>query len=507
MRAGYATYAHQLSKRIKVGVEYTHMGYLAQQPGGLQDYEFYQNPRTSKRSRNFFRVDWNLAAAHLDYRISDATQINSRTFYLHARRDALGELGPINRPDPGLQRDLVRGLYRNAGSETRLKHRYQIGGQYTTLIAGVRYYQGFSRSRQGIGSGGSDADFAFYQNDTPLDADYDFPSRNVSAFAENLFNLTDRWTLTPGVRWEYIRTAADGTYLQQVVAGDQVIYQETFEESRYNARSLALMGVGSSYRLKDDVELYANWSQNYRAINFTDLAIINPNLVVDDQLNDESGYNADLGVRGTAYKEAVRFDATAFWLQYNDRIGITTLRIPDPLVVERDVPYRTNVGDARILGVELYAEADIATLALGDKQPLRAVAFVNGSAIHGRYTNTYNTAYQGNEVEFVPPLSFKTGLTIGYRDLRVAYQYSYTAEQYTDGTNAVFVADATRGIVPAYHVMDLSASYRYRRYSIQTGLNNLTDRKYFTRRAVSYPGPGIIPADGRSFYITVGVSL
>jgi Fe(3+) dicitrate transport protein len=30
---------------------------------------------------------------------------------------------------------------------------------------------------------------------------------------------------------------------------------------------------------------------------------------------------------------------------------------------------------------------------------------------------------------------------------------------------------------------------------------------YFTRRADSYPGPGIIPADGRAAYVTPQVKL
>jgi Fe(3+) dicitrate transport protein len=31
----------------------------------------------------------------------------------------------------------------------------------------------------------------------------------------------------------------------------------------------------------------------------------------------------------------------------------------------------------------------------------------------------------------------------------------------------------------------------------EVNVNNLFDRRYFTRRAGGYPGPGIIPADGR----------
>ena len=37
--------------------------------------------------------------------------------------------------------------------------------------------------------------------------------------------------------------------------------------------------------------------------------------------------------------------------------------------------------------------------------------------------------------------------------------------------------------------------------------NNLLDAAYFTRRATGYPGPGIIPSQGRSFYLTLGINL
>jgi Fe(3+) dicitrate transport protein len=39
------------------------------------------------------------------------------------------------------------------------------------------------------------------------------------------------------------------------------------------------------------------------------------------------------------------------------------------------------------------------------------------------------------------------------------------------------------------------------------GSVGLTDARYFTRRAGGYPGPGILPADGRTGYVSVGVRL
>jgi len=62
--------------------------------------------------------------------------------------------------------------------------------------------------------------------------------------------------------------------------------------------------------------------------------------------------------------------------------------------------------------------------------------------------------------------------------------------------------------VPAYTVMDLSARYRFSKvFTLEGSVNNLLDKNYFTRRADSYPGPGIIPADGRGYYLTLEVKL
>jgi Fe(3+) dicitrate transport protein len=50
-------------------------------------------------------------------------------------------------------------------------------------------------------------------------------------------------------------------------------------------------------------------------------------------------------------------------------------------------------------------------------------------------------------------------------------------------------------------------SYDWKMFRFQTGINNLTNSMYFTRRAAAYPGPGIIPSDGRNFYFGVRVTL
>ncbi len=501
----YASLSKTIGK-FTINGQFTRMNYLAQQAGGLVDFEFEQDPQQSKRARNWFKVNWNLAALNLDYKFNKNTKLNSRFFYLNASRQALGELGAINRPDPLRERDLIQGTYNNFGNETRLIHKYYINEQITTFLIGTRYYQGLTTNKQGDASDGSDADFTFANPDDLEQSDYEFPSRNISLFAENLFNITDKLTITPGVRFEYIRTASEGYYKERVFSGGQVIFEQKFEDSQVNPRSLVLAGLGIGYKPTQNIELYANASQNYRSINFSDLAVVNPNLVVDSLLQDEKGFNIDFGIRGEFRDNAIRFDANIFHLSYQDRIGTGEIIIPDPAVIERAVAYRTNIGDAQIFGIESYIEVDFWRFIQPENTDFSLVAFSNFSFLQGKYTSGASD-FNGNDVELIPPFSIKTGLNFKYKTFKIAYQFAYTETHFTDATNATLVADATRGLIPAYHVQDLSAAYEYKRFKIQAGINNLTNNYYFTRRAAAYPGPGIIPSDGRNFYVTFGVRI
>jgi Fe(3+) dicitrate transport protein len=510
---GYAQLEYRPSKKLSIRAEQTVMQYIAHQPGGLTDAEYAQNARQSKRERNWFRVNWNLSALTIDYKISSLTQLNIRTFALFASRQSLGNLQAINRPDYGAARDLIKGRYMNFGNETRLVHRYKFLKKISALVTGFRIYKGYTEQQQGYSNSdttGTLNDFTF--STAPkgiLQSDYAFPSFNFAAFAENYFAITDKFSVTPGIRFEYIQTEANGYYQDLVVVpsstGWDTIRNEAIEESRSNSRAVFLAGIGLSYKLSKNVELYGNFSQNYRGINFNDMRIANPNQEVDPNLKDEFGFNADLGFRGS-YKGLFNFNATIFYLAYNRKIGnlqSERQNEDNPLIIE---PYtlRTNVGNARVIGTEFFVEADFWKLfSKNKKTDFSLNVFMNFSILDGRYTKTENSFASGKQLEFVAPIIVRTGISFGYKTFKLSYQYSYTSKHYSDATNAEWVPNAVVGLIPSYGVMDLAGSYQWRWFTLQAGINNLTDEVYFTRRAASYPGPGILPADGLSFYVTL----
>jgi Fe(3+) dicitrate transport protein len=111
-------------------------------------------------------------------------------------------------------------------------------------------------------------------------------------------------------------------------------------------------------------------------------------------------------------------------------------------------------------------------------------------------------------VEFVPDVIFKSGVSFRRRKWSATWQYSYTGKQFTDASNAIFTSNAINGLIPAYNVMDFTAEYLISKVlSVSGSVNNLADKRYFTRRADGYPGPGIIPSDARSFYFTLQVKI
>ena len=508
---GYGALAYSIRTGITVTLQYTHMDYLQHQPGGLTDADFKRDPHQSNRERNWFKVNWNLAALLFDYQLNSRLRLNSRLFGLAAERNALGILTYINRADDGTaDRNLYVDHYRNWGTETRLLYQYNTGKQLSTALVGMRYYKGRTHRQQGFGNNGSTgtpADFTFQPSlavDTLKYSDYNFPEHNLAFFAENIFRVNDHFNIIPGVRYERISTRAAGNYTNALFDGaGNLILQQKVADNKLNERSFLIAGIGATYNLPSRIQLYTNISQNYKAINFNDLRTLNPNLRVDSALRDEKGFSADLGIRKSG--GIFNYDVNVFLINYDNKIG-NKLSVDSSNSISYNL--RTNVARSVHAGLESYIELDVWKLIKGTNSKTSVSVFSNFSLLHAKYSSDKDPSIDGRMVEFVPRFIFKTGLSFRRKKLSAAYQLSYTGSQYTDATNASFTDNAIDGIVPAYTVMDLSADYAInKKWSVSASINNLGNAVYFTRRADSYPGPGIVPADARSFYMTIQLHL
>ncbi|RXJ45856.1 TonB-dependent receptor domain-containing protein [Gelidibacter gilvus] len=503
----YAHIGYQFNENTSLTGELSYMRYLAQQGGGLTDQMFDNDPYQSNRSRNWFQVDWLLYNLKFEHKFTENTNFSFNAFGLNASRYALGfRTNRVDQIDPMTERDLIKGDFKNYGFEARVLSKYEVFDKASTFLLGTKFYRANNAEQQGPGSDGIGPDFGMKSERYPNYANqsnFDFPNLNVAVFGENIFYATDQFSITPGFRFEYIKTQSEGFYKRiNTDAAGNVIFEESVEDNRDFERSFVLLGLGLSYKPNTAFEVYGNLSQNYRSVTYSDININNPAFAVNPNITDEKGFTTDVGIRGN-FKNLVSYDLGVFGLFYNGRIGFVQKGLPDGRVISE----RGNVGDAVLYGVESLFDFNLKkVLELNNEFSLNY--FINSSFIHSEYTASEQSNVKGNQVEFVPDVNIKTGLKFGYRNFMANVQYTYLSQQFTDATNSQSAnISGIIGEIPSYDIMDVSLSYAYKRFKLETGINNILDNAYFTRRATGYPGPGIIPSAPRNWYMTLQIKI
>ena len=494
---------YDINQESKLSFDLTYFTYLTQQAGGLNDQMFSNNPFQSNRARNWFNVDWLLYNLRFDHEFDLKKSFSISFFGLNAVRNALGfRVNRVDQVDSNGPRDLISGDFNNFGFEAKFLNNYSLFNKESIFVLGSKLYYATNYSRQGPGSDLSDADFGFYNDTFPTysnQSNYKYPNKNISVFGENIINISDGLTITPGFRLEYINTQARGQFERIILdAAQNIIQHDTILENRKNERLFLLTGVGISKKLKNYVELYANYSQNYRSVTFADISTVNPAYAIDPEISDEKGYTIDLGLRGN-YDNFFSFDANIFHLAYNNRIGFVQRLFDDGNVKA----YRTNTGDANTYGLESLVDINLKKL-FGLNSKYIFNTFLNLSIIESEYIKSEEPGVEGKEVEFVPKYNIKYGIKFGYKNFTSYLQYSYLASQFSDSSNSVESnLSGVIGQIPAYEILDFSMNYKLGKIKLETGVNNILDKSYFTRRATGYPGPGIIPSPPRNYYFTL----
>ncbi len=501
INAGYGTVTYNFTAKFSLTAEVMRSHFRSQQPGGLTDVQIKQDAQQSFRSRNWFDITWTTPAIIANYQFNNNTRWNTKLFGTIGDRNSVGFLQPITTKDsinPATlsynNRVVNLDQYRNYGLESRIITDYHLSKMKNTLSGGIRLYTG-TTTRQAEGKGTTGAGY-----DVTVTGSYPrdiiFKSRNVAAFVENIFRITDKFLVIPGVRYEWLEGSSSGRN-GYTSGGAEIILQNITRD-----RSFVLAGVGTEYHITKYTELYGNISQAYRPIQFANLQAPPTTDVVDPDLKDAKGYNIDLGYRGKV-KNFLQFDVSGFYLQYDNRVGTVT--------VSGTPSYRliTNVGSSTSKGFEGYVEFN-PIRAFGKSQHSDLIIFGSYGYTDAKYSGDHKDANtKGKKVENAPTNIFRGGITGGYKGFLLTAQVSNVGETFSDANNTVAAtANGNTGLIPSYTVTDLTATYKFSKgLNLKAGINNLFDERYFTRRAGGYPGPGALPSDGRTFFVSVGAKF
>ncbi|MFA6087093.1 TonB-dependent receptor family protein [Mucilaginibacter sp.] len=500
--AYYANIKYQFNNKGSIAFQFSRSDYVQQIAGGLTDAQYSITSRQSNRFRNFFNPVINIPAILFNYNFSRDTRLEVSSHMVIGERNSVQFIAPSNVSDTlntSLKtfnpRQVDRDHYTGFTTEARLLHNYTLGNLKSTLSGGVRFFDGLTKRKQkGLGTTNTDFDLS-------LTKDYGIDLRlhtlNYAAFAENIFRITPKFSITPGVRYEVIKTDMSG-----------VIVNRTVPVSYKNTRNFPLFGTGFQYQANNNNQLYANISQAYRPYIYAAVTPADQLTIVDPDMKDSRGYSVDLGYRGHI-KNIFTFDVNGFYVYYGNRAG--TLTTIDAANITH--LYLTTVGNAVAKGIEAYGELSLIRTfnprSGSDLRLFNSLAYTHGRYTSGAINNSgNNVSLVGHKLEGTPDWTNRTGLTYLNGSITTTLQISYVSKNFSDANNTAFNPTGATGIVPAYHVVDWAFNYRFlKSYHVNFNLNNLLNAKYFTRRINMYPGPGILPADGISFNLGLGMKI
>ena len=529
--AQFAQLTYLASKRLSIKAELGRTSYLYRSAGQLTDSMFYTNSRAVTRRRDYTSptvyvpsivVNWFLGKLIDGYLpqtmlrfTTSAVLGNNNTILFNGLANAMDTINSLTGRYNNRRIDID--VFNSYTSELRLTHSYKIkDSEEHKLIAGVSYNNNnLHRRQQGEGTTGADYDLTLV-NDT-WGRDLRFRTQNVAAFIENEFIIKYKLHLIPGVRVESRASELTGS----------IVYLPTNEVNKHINRQFAIGSIAAKYTINNRLYLNGNISQVYRPVGLEDITPLSILERSASHIKDESGYNAELSVdytprlwefaprkpykitkgsKSTSFDRTVRLlvRGTLFQVAKYNKIGSILDSLSSPYIL------RTNVGNSLTRGVSLFV---LLKWQVGD-----SIAFAvssNASYMNAQYIKatiadgTSNINIAGNRVEYAPTWLVSNSINLYYKGFDLTILHSYTSSMYADATNTKTAsADGTCGIIPAYNLLDMTASYRLNKYlTLACTMNNILNKQYFIRRSMSYPNAGVWSADGRSVQVFLQVSL
>ncbi|MGF9564911.1 TonB-dependent hemoglobin/transferrin/lactoferrin family receptor [Neorhizobium sp. JUb45] len=296
--------------------------------------------------------------------------------------------------------------------------------------------------------------------------------------------LDDRLTITPGLRFDYYEHSPKNTAAYQSSPLFDTDYLEGTSDSRFSPK------LRAAFKATNELELFAQWSQGFRAPSVTELyqtygapgsyaRIGNPDLKTETSNGFEIGAN----YKATDYS----ISATVFNNYYRNFIDQVTLAPPGGDFPVGGILGYDNLNRVRIYGIELAGEWQ----------------FANNWRTWGSFAWSHGKDTDTNQyLNSVAPLRAITGL--GYSTDTWGTDVSLTmasARNKTSGTG--FKA-------PGYGLVDTTFWWQPEQIEglkIQAGIFNIFDKKYYN--AIDVPdGTALASRDffsetGRSFRVSV----
>ncbi|MEW6773337.1 MAG: TonB-dependent receptor [Bacteroidota bacterium] len=488
------------NNKFSATFEYTYMNYILQQPGGLSDSLFSINPQKSYRKRNWMNIQWNLLSNTLKYLFSENHYIQLQTYYTYSQRNSVGFLKPINVADAMngngqfSNRQVDRDIYNNLCSELRYFNAFNLLNRKNIFTAGYRFFNGNTKRMQN-GTGNNLEDYSIFLTKY-YSKDFELSTLANAFYLENAFYISEKIKIIPGLRIENIQSDISGW----------LDYFNQKSTSQNRTRNVILFGSGAEWEYSNGHYITMNYTQNFRPILYAELIPSSTTEIIDPNIRDINGSVSEVGFSGKMSNNGLYYNLTGFYMEYKNKIGNISVNGNN---------FRTNIGDAVNKGIEATFDIYLFKL-LNQKRNYEINLYYSGTYQQFRYTKWNDPATYGTyknlvnkSVEYAPEYIHRTGIKWLSKYFDISYQKQIYGDVFTDALNTQNPnASATVGKIKGYTIDDLNlVIYPYKYIIVSFTLNNIMDVKYATRRAGGYPGPGLMPGNGRNWLVSLSVKI
>ncbi len=244
--------------------------------------------------------------------------------------------------------------------------------------------------------------------------------------------------------------------------------------------------IGISYKHHKQHHLYASVGHGFSPPSLEETLL--PEGAINTELKPETGWNLEIGNRGSILQGKIRYDVTLYSIFLNNLL--VTERIAE------DIFTGANAGKALNSGLELWTQ--ISLLQAGEENPYDAKAFIGYTLSSNRFIEFIDDGadYSGNSLPGIPSQKLNTILSgkLGQFEMKLHYQY----------TGSQCMNDANDQKYDAYQLLNLQVSWKFclssypLAFEVHGGIKNLFNTQYASMILVNAPSFGGNPP--RYFY-------
>ncbi|MRW84637.1 TonB-dependent siderophore receptor [Pseudoduganella sp. FT26W] len=423
-------FRYPLNNHSEVYGKVSYYDVLSRTPGGLTVAQYNADPFQNTRPTDFWSGDRHGVDVGYLNTISAAQEFEIKAYYNESfRQSAL-----INAAKTQITWQPRN--YEVLGIEPRYTQRFNGGGMLHDVTVGYRYLRERGDDNNYIQTVSTGVNGAITRFINSTDAHAAYIDDRIALGA---------WRITPGVRYEQISSTRN-----------DVAAKSTFETD--NTKALPSLNV--AYLLNPALTVFVNYTTSFGPVQNTQLNSQTP----ANPLKPELAKTAELGARWKS--GSVSAEVTAFKLKFDNQIvqvpGIT------PATFQ-------NIGATKHDGIETAADYTF--------DEASALAGLN---VYANYTYTKAIQESGATAGLDVPFYSRTTDTIGARYRVGAWtanlSTTHQTKQYSDTANTVTeTANGAAGLIPGFRLLNANVSWKQRGYEVAAGVNNIADKRYYTR--------------------------